>query len=215
MRTGFTFADIYDEVVSRTGGEQSTAEDVVRVKRSLRIVMERWEAAGYNTWRLRSFSSVASGLTGVVKLPENIDDIVEVTTYEGSTLTRLTPDRYMVLPKKTKQGLPSQYWLAREECPKLYLFPTGQPHSPNRLTIWYVERPAHFDVMRDNMDDVPGRWLEALILAVSHDFARKRPKEGGGYDENLISRLNSERLEAEDIARRADRDRVPFRYRIG
>ena len=213
MHTGFDFADIYDEVVSRAGGEMSTAEDTLRVRRGLRILLERWEQQGYNTWRIATMSATASGQSSGIKLDVCVDDVVNIIPSDGGTLTRISYDRYMEIPDKTTQGRPGQYALFRSEPPVLRLFPTGRPASPDRLEIWYVKRPAAFDLTSDLTSDVPGRWLEAMILGLAHDLACKRPGPEG-YNEPLISRLDAQRLRAEDICTRADRDRSNYRYRM-
>lgn len=214
METGFKFQDIYDEAISRTGGEQSTAEDVIRVRRSLRIVAERWMTRGYNTWRIRKTVVWASGANDHVTLPVRVDDVIEVTRENGAELTRIPPDRYMALPQKLKEGIPSQFFLNREEQPKIYLFPVGQKGRPTPLTVWYVERPADFDRTENQMSDVPGRWLEAMICCVAYDLARKRPRPDGTFDEGLIQRLRGEANEAETTARYGDRDRSNYRFRM-
>jgi len=210
METGFIFADIYDEVVSRAGGEQSTAEDVIRVRRGMRIVLQRWMNKGYNTWRLSSTSVIAGGYSNIIDLPEDLDDVIEVERDAGGQLTRISPDAYMAITNKMLGGTPGQYWLNRSEPPKLYIHPIGYSTLPTTLTVWHVKTPAHFAPHLNNMDDVPGRWLEALILALSHDLASKRPP----YNEALISRLKMDAQEALDDALRADRDRSRYRMRI-
>jgi len=155
---------------------------------------------------------VAVGGQPFIPLPACVDDIIHVVHERGGELTRIPPDRYMTIGPKDRIGTPGEWWLAREECPKLYLHPTG---NGTPLEVWYVERPANFNASSANMDDVPGRWLEAMILGLALDLARKRPGDGGSYNEGLIQRLVAEAAEAEDIAMRADRDRSRFRYRIG
>lgn len=211
MRTGFDFSDIYDEVVSRAGGEQSTAEDVIRVRRGMRLVLERWEALSYNTWRIRQTRVVSREGQPWIDLPDYVDDVMQITWEGGGALDRVTPAFYMQIARKNQSGRPGNYWLAREECPKLYLHPSGGGY---KLDVWYIERPADFDRHRNSMDDVPGRWLEALICCLAHDLATKRPGPDGGYNEPLIARLLGQARESEDVARRADRDRARYRYRI-
>lgn len=211
METGFTFADVYDEAVSRAGGEASTAEDVVRVKRGLRLLLEKWEAKGFNTWRIRNMRVQASGLQRFVQLPVRVDDVIHVLHEGGGALERLPADRYMTLGRQDTPGRAGAWWLAREEPPKLYLHPPGDGEL---LEVWYVERPEHYDAASSNLGDVPGRWLEALIVGLAHDFACKRPGPGGVYNEPLIARLKNQSMEAEDTAQRADRDRARYRYRI-
>lgn len=212
MRTGFTFADIYDEVVSRTGGEQSTAEDVARVRRSIRIVLERWEAKGYNTWRIRSTIIIPTGVSPYVTLSDRVDDVLVVSPTTGGALTRINANAYMNIGNRTTTGRPGEWWLDRQEKPRLYLYPTG---DSTELEVWYVERPEEYDDLGDSLYDVPGRWLSALIECVSHDFAKKRPNSDGSYNEDLIARLATDAREMEDIALRADRDRARYRYKVG
>lgn len=225
MQVGFTFSDVYDEVVSRAGGEQSTAEDVIRVRRGLRLLLERWEAMNFNTWRIRSAMVPVLGLTPEVKLQRDVDDVLTVQCHRqgyggggvvsSSTLERINIDRYTQLTQKWMQGTPSQYLLDRTECPKLLIYPIGGTTERLALEVWYVQRPADFDPTKDGMGDVPGRWLEALIVGLAHDLARKRPGPNGAYSESLIQRLKAESSEAENLAWRADRQRVRYNYRIG
>lgn len=208
MNTGFTFADVYDEVVARAGGEQSTAEDVIKVRRGLRLLLERWEAQRYNTWRIRSMPIHVTGHQPYVQLPECVDDVVIVNGPGGGALTRIGADEYMAISRKDMTGRPGSWWLQRVEPPRLHFHPTG---DGQQYEVWFVERPADFDAAQANMSDVPGRWLEAMILGLAKDLASKRPP----YDEALIARLTREAELAEATAHDADRDRARFRYRLG
>lgn len=222
MATGFDFADVFDEVVDRAGGELSTAADVVRVRRGLRLLLERWEAQGFNTWRIRSVQLIAPGISPRVALPDDVDDIININvirrfgnevndrhwhhTGTEAPITRISAAQYAQLGSKHSDGYPSQYWLNRRDPPELMLHPVGRCE----LVITYVERPAEFKRFGNSLDDVPGRWLEAMIMGLAHDLARKRPP----YNEGLIARLKGEAALAEQLAQDADRDRSRFRYRI-
>lgn len=208
MDTGFSFSDVYDEVVARTGGEQTTAEDVTRVQRGLRLLLERWEAKGVTTWRHRYMDIISPTESNEITLDRRVDDIIHVVRSAGGGLDRKPLDRMYVLARQERlAGVPSSYALMRGDPPKLLVYPWGVEAE---YRLWYVERPAEFRRGADNTDDVPGRWLEALILGLAHDFARKRPP----YNEPLIQRLKAEAAEAEDLAMRAERDRARYRYRI-
>jgi hypothetical protein len=207
MDTGFTFADVYDEVVSRAGGEQTTAEDVARVRRGLRLLLERWEAKGFNTWRFRYIDTRSPTIGNELTLPDRVDDVIHVVRAQGGTLERVPINEMMAFDFNRLDGTPGSWALLRNERPTLLLYPSGRAID---LRIWFVERPEDYQAGVTNMDDVPGRWLEAMILGLAHDFARKRPP----YDEALIGRLKAEAAEAEDIAMRADRDRSRYRHRI-
>lgn len=208
---GFDFSDIFDDVVDRAGGEQSTATDVIRVRRGMRLLLERWEAQGYNTWRIRTLTVRASGTSPEVRLPACVDDVLQVNSlrYENSEspMRRISAVEYAQLATKKSTGQPAQYWLDRaREAPVLHIYPIG----PAPIIVTYVERPADYDRFGAGDIDVPGRWLEALILNLAMDLAKKRPP----YDEALVSRLTREAAEAEILAQDADRDRSRYRYKI-
>lgn len=210
MDTGFDFADLVDEAVERSGGERSTAADVMKIRRGLRLLTERWTAQRFNTWRVRSLTLKAVGKTAAITLPERVDDVIEVNSVRNgsseSPMERITADQYAQLAVKNTGGQPSQFWLSREaEAPVLHIYPIG----PAPIVVWYVERPAEFDRYGGDANDVPGRWLEALVTGLALDLARKRPP----FDNALIARLKAEAMEAEKIAQDNDRDRSPYIYR--
>lgn len=212
METGFDFSDLVDEAVERSGGERSTASDVMKVRRGLRLLTERWAALSYNTWRVKSVTLKARGNDPRLQLPADVADVIEVNSVRNETsespMERITADQYAQLSVKNTTGQPSQFWLSRDvEAPVLHVYPIG----PAPIVVWYVERPADFDRYGDGTDDIPGRWLEALVSGLALDLARKRPP----YNEPLIARLKNEAAEAELIAQRNDRDRSNFRYNIG
>ena len=70
MDTGFDFADVVDEVVARAGGETATAADIQKIRRGMRILAERWTAQGYNTWRIQTMTTQASGTHPEIILPD-------------------------------------------------------------------------------------------------------------------------------------------------
>ena len=211
--TGFVFSDVVEEAVDRSGGQTATANDILKVRRSLTILTNRWMAQGYNTWRIRHTTIPISGASPEVPLPACVDDVIQVNSIlsQGSEagMKRIPASEYQQLTAKMTQGRPAQYWLQRTVPPVLHIFPIGRSDGPSSLSVAYVEAPEAFQRYGD-VDDVPGRWLEALVLGVALELARKRPP----YDEALIARLKVEAAEAEDLAQRADRDRSNYRVRI-
>ena len=212
--TGFDFPDIVDEAVFRSGGMTATAQDVVNVRRSLKLLLERWNNEGFNTWRFKTKTFLISPEATHVTLPANVDDVINVNSItlssSESPMRRIGVDEYSKLTTKLTKGQPSMFFLSREACPKLFYYPVGREAISEQLIVTYMERPAAFD-RTSNEVDAPGRWLEALILGLALDLARKRPP----YDEPTIQRLTVESGAAEDLAQRADRQKHNFRVRMG
>jgi len=159
--TGFDWADLVDEAVSRSGGEGSTAADVLKVRRAFRILSERWMAKGYNTWRFAEKTIVLSGVTRSINLPDCVDDVIQVNSIVGSgaetSMRRISASEYAQLTTKDTQGQPSQFYLSRgHDCPKLFVYPIGAANTTTELVIYYVERPEAFQ-RYEPMDDIDWR----------------------------------------------------------
>lgn len=219
-RSGFDFGDVVEEVIDRTVGESSTAEDVTSIRRSIHLVMEEWHAAGYNTWRVKHRDFSFGATEGQVALPSEIDDILQaniVLSYgvDGAAretpLSRMSETQYAQLNTKSTQGVPTQYVLYRSEPPSLAVFPVGRQGQTETLRITYVARPAAFDRF-DNDSDIPSRWLRALIFGVSADFASKRPRR---VHPRVAERLDAQYAEARELALRNDGQRVGWKMRMG
>lgn len=212
--TAFDFADLVDEAASRAGGESTTAAEIIGLRRSLRILTERWAAQGFNSWRIKTRQFGLSLVDGSVPLDKTVDDVISVNSINSQSgnsanMRRIPASEYMQLTTKTTQGRPSQWWLDRTSPrPRLLVYPIGDTTN-NMVDVQYVERPAAFARYTD-VDDVAGRWLEALTLGMALELARKRPP----YDEALIARLKQESMEAEVLAQQTDRDRANYRMRI-
>jgi len=182
--------------------------------------MERWAALRYNTWRVDVITKGAGG-TPTFTLPAEVDDVFQVNVNSSpndpnasseSPMRRIGPEEYAQITTKLTKGQPSQYFLNRSSPPRLSIYPVGRANVTEYLHIWYIARPARFDGYENGVD-APGRWLEALVTGVALELAKKRPMEGGGYNETLIARLKTEADEANVIAQNADRQRTNYRFR--
>lgn len=221
--TGFDFADVVEDAVQRAGGETATADDIIKCRRSMRLILERWSALRYNTWRIRDIS-VGAGGTRSILLPKDVDDIISINvnnqpdnfTGVGSeaAMRRIGPDAYSTLTSKDTAGQPSQWYLNRTyEQPQLFIYPIGRTGTTEILNITYVQRPESYTRYGNDMD-APGRWLEALVLCMAADLARKRPMVDGTYNEALIARLIAEAEQAITLAGDNDRSRHNYRFRM-
>lgn len=212
--TGFTWADILDEASVRAGGQTMTAAEVLSMQRSFRILMERWQAQGYPSWRIERGEALLDGRSPQIRLPGDVDDVIHansVVTATGSeaTMRRITASEYTQITRKFTEGRPSQYYLDRADPPSLFVFPMGTPNQQGKVVFTYVKRPDAFEAY-EYSSDIPGRWIEALIVNMATELAKKRPP----VDMGLIQMLTADANAAEDRAQRADRDRSRYRVRM-
>lgn len=219
MTQPFDFADLVEEASSRAGGESTTASDVYTLQRSLFLIQQDWMQMGYPTWRVETTMLYTSGVVSTVQLPELVDDVIQVNSLLDGTLNelpmkRIPADQYMQITNKETQGRPTQYYLQRSEPPVLHVYPIGTPGTVGGINVMYIRRPEEFERYQPD-SDVPARWTRALVQALAVELAKKRPRSDGSYDEGLISRLENERMRAEALASRDDRDRSRYRVNIG
>jgi len=216
----FSFPDLVDDAVDQAGGGEATAEDVARVRRAIIMLTERWNAKGYNTWRVERIDRFLVA-NGEADLPRSVDDLLTVlelrTNSSGDEheipLDRVSHSQYSYLVDKKTRGRPSQVFLQRSVCPRLYVYPIGEDGQVT-LRLWVVTRPKGLDIYDTDADDIPARWLPALTVGVAHQLARRRAIPGQGINESLVARLGAEAREAEEVAMLGDRERVDYTYRI-
>lgn len=223
MRSGFDFADILDDILQRSLGENATAADVISARRSVHMVLESWHAQQFNTWRIvvQDFSFVP----GVprITLPLYVDDVLNISRVNRQTqgtpfesdvpMARISETEYAKLSVKNTPGQPTQFVLHRTEPPAVTFHPTGAPGANEIVRVTFIRRPDEFD---RNSNDVgaPARWQNALILNAAYDMASKHSERLGEAAEGKIARLERQAIAALELAQQNDRQRVRFRLRI-
>lgn len=207
--TSLSFPDLIDEAIQLSGGEASTASEIVSARRTVWLTLQRWAQLGYNTWRVKTQVITLSGVYGPVALPSDLDDVLDirVQAVDGtsrSALTRISRDAWMALGTPDTTGRPSQYWLDRATAPQLRVYPIG--NLGDRIEIQYMARPASFDHASNGVD-APERWAYALTMATAQMLTLKRVP----LDRDRYSALSSAAVDAERLAQANDRGRVHLR----
>lgn len=217
MQAGFDYAEIIDEVTQRALGETTTAGDVISARRSIYLTLENWHALSLNTWRIKTRDFVL--VQGELRLPEEMDDVLTVMALHDAEadrvvetpLTRLSETEYATLGTKRTRGRPTQFVLRRTDPPTMFVSPIGRENEPDVLRITYVARPDRFDRYGRDADDMPTRWLNALILGSALDLASKFPERAGDRF-NILAAAYPVALQT---AVQNDKQRKSFHYRIG
>lgn len=212
---GFDFADVVDEAVSLSGGESGTAQDVVSARRILVLLLTEWENEGFNTWRIKNMS--AGGMGPFIGLSDDVSDVIQVnvrtqlsqTSGSMSPMTRIGAHQYSMLVDKTISGMPAQWYLDREEPPRLFVYPIGRSGATEQFSVTYVSTPADFDRYGNDID-APSRWLPAVVNGIAHELSMRRP----GVSDSRIAMLQGKAGQSLRNALAADRQRVGYRPRF-
>ena len=115
---------------------------------------------------------------------------------EDISITRISRQEYLSIPKKTTQGRPTQFYMDRQITPTISVWPAPE-NSTDSLIYYRVKRIQDADAAT-NTADIPFRFLPCLIAGLSYQIALKRsPQRIEGL--KLIYEEEFQRASTEDI----------------
>jgi|TARA_R100001129_G_scaffold110070_1_gene75510 hypothetical protein len=91
---------------------------------------------------------------------------------EDISITRISRQEYLSIPKKTTQGRPTQFYMDRQITPSISVWPAPE-NSTDSLIYYRVKRIQDADAAV-NTADIPFRFLPCLIAGLSYQIALKR-----------------------------------------
>lgn len=212
------FADIAEEAWERASGgasELRSGYNLRTVRRSLNLLILEWASRGINLWTVEEGAiPMVVGQTDYPLPADTVDLIEQVTrTMPGSqtqqtdiNLTRISVSTYATIPNKLAQGRPVQIYVDRQSpipVAKVWPAPSNNTYT---LVYWRLRR------MQDagngvNTQDVPFRFLPALIAGLAYNIALKIP-EGTAR----LPILKAEYEAQWALAAAEDRDKAPVRF---
>lgn len=209
--------DIVDEAFARCGAEPRNGWDFKTARTSLNLLFNEFANKGLNLWTFdRGEIPLVAG-TATYDLPVDTVDIIEHSVRTGTgtsqtdlTMTRISVSVYNHIPNKTLQGRPLQLFVERLLAPRLTVWPVPDATQPYTLVYWRMRR---IEDAGDggNTQDVPYRFVDAIIAGLAYKLAMKIPS---AFDRVQILKVQYD--EAFDLAAGEDRDRasVSFTPRI-
>ena len=217
------FAEIAEEAFERAGSELRSGYDFKTARRSLNLLLAEWANKGINLWTVEEGSILLN--TGVTSynLPIDTVDLLDHVIRTGSgqnqsdiTISRISGSTYSTIPNKTAMGKPIQVWINRQSgattptgvaYPTINVWPTPQaPDEQYTFVYWRLRR------MQDagngvNTQDIPFRFLPALIAGLAYYLSMKLP----GVDMQRAQALKAVYDEQFDLAAQEDREKAPVR----
>lgn len=211
--------EIIEEAYARTGYAGRTGWDFRTARMSLNLVLSELANRGINLWTIASGTISLVPGTATYNLPDDTVDLIEhvVRTTSGTSQTdlaisRISVSTYASIPAKTNTGRPIQCYINRQSpTPTITLWPLPDSSTPYTLVYWRLRR------LQDagnggNTQDVPFRFVPALIAGLAYHLAMKVP---GGLER--VAMLKAQYDEALMLAEGEDRERASVRFvpRVG
>jgi hypothetical protein len=91
---------------------------------------------------------------------------------EDISITRISRQEYLSIPKKTTQGRPTQFYVDRQITPTITVWPAPE-NSTDSIIYYRVKRIQDADAAT-NTADVPYRFLPCLVAGLAFQIALKR-----------------------------------------
>jgi hypothetical protein len=216
-------SEIIEDAFERVGLEARSGYDFKTARRSLNLLLMEWSNKGINLWTVEEGSIPMVTGQAVYTLPVDTIDLLDHVIRTGSgqnqsdiTISRISGSTYSTIPNKNALGKPIQVWINRQSGattptgvanPTINVWPTPQsPGSQYTFIYWRLRR------MQDagdavNTQDIPFRFLPALIAGLAYYLSMKLP----GVDMQRAQALKMVYDEQFDLAAQEDREKAPLR----
>jgi len=209
----FELIDIIEEAGERCGVEIRAGHQVRTARRSLNLLLMEWANRGLNLWTLEKVEELLVAGTAEYLMALDTVDVFEAVIRTGTginetdlVLNRISGSVYMTIPNKTAQGRPYQLWVDRQIQQKIVLWPVPDASIPYTMVYWRLRRLQDAGTGL-NTEDVPFRFVPALIAGLAYQMAMKFPEALP-----RIQMLKEQYDEAWGFASDEDREKAPVRF---
>jgi hypothetical protein len=88
-------------------------------------------------------------------------------------MAKLNRDQYELLPNKSFQGRPLQYWFDKQIVPQLWLWPVPND-ATTQIVLWTHNHVQDVGLFTNTLA-VPQRWLNSIVWMLSEYMANEGP----------------------------------------
>ena len=192
-------AEWIEEAYERCGLEMRTAYDARTARRSLNILFADWANRGLNQWTINNVNQTLTEGTESYSLNAYVVDVLDVvlrrtknsvaTDYQMSQIGR---SEYWNIPNKATKARPTQYFLDKQETPKIYVWPAPE-NSTDIIKMNQILRIEDADTSVNDVQ-VPFRFYPCLVAGLAYYIAQKRAPDRiqilkGMYEEEFARAL--------------------------
>ena len=175
-------AEWIEEAYERCGLEMRTAYDARTARRSLNILFADWANRGLNQWTINNVSQTLTEGTESYSLNNYVADVLDVvlrrtengiaTDYQMNQIGR---SEYWNIPNKSNKARPTQYFLDKQETPKIYVWPAPE-NSSDIIKMNQILRIEDADASVNDVQ-VPFRFYPCLVAGLAYYISQKRAPE--------------------------------------
>ena len=202
--------EVIQEAMEMIGGENILGHEPASARRSINLMLKDWQNRGVLLWTTETTAVTVSTSVTSYDLSSSTIDALEVVLRRDDTdlqLERISPEEFLLIPRKTQTGRSSQYSIRRgRDNPVLSVWPIPE----NTTDVLHIERIRELqDVNKSATQnaDLPKRFLPCLTAGLSYQMSMKRPN----VDPTRIQMLKANYEELFNRALLEDREKAVMR----
>jgi hypothetical protein len=175
--------EIIQEAYERCGMTTTSGYSLRSARTSLNLLFAEWANRGIHLWKVSLNENQLVSGQAEYAVDSNVSDVLEAfvsTTAAGSntvntqdvSLTKIDRSAYAALPNKLALGQPSQYYVDRQETPKIYLYQAPDLNTYTYLKYYVIKRIEDAGAY-SNDADVVFRFLPCMVAGLAYYLAMK------------------------------------------
>ena len=175
--------EIIQEAYERCGMSTTSGHSLRSARTSLNLLFAEWANRGIHLWKVSLNQNLLVSGQAEYAVDGNVSDVLEAfvsTTGAGANtidtqdvaLSKIDRSAYSALPNKLAVGQPSQYYVDRQEIPKIYLYQAPNLNTYTYLKYYVIKRIEDAGAYTDDADIV-FRLLPCMVAGLAYYLAMK------------------------------------------
>ena len=175
--------EIIQEAYERCGMSTTSGHSLRSARTSLNLLFAEWANRGIHLWKVSLNENQLVSGQAEYAVDGNVSDVLEafvsstgagantVSTQDVS-LSKIDRSAYAALPNKLAVGQPSQYYVDRQEIPKIYLYQAPDLNTYTYLKYYVIKRIEDAGAYTNDAD-VVFRFLPCMVAGLAYYLAMK------------------------------------------
>mgnify|MGYP003625605671 FL=1 len=175
--------EIIQEAYERCGMSTTSGHSLRSARTSLNLLFAEWANRGIHLWKVSLNENLLVSGQAEYAVDGNVSDVLEAfvsTTGAGANtvntqdvaLSKIDRSAYSALPNKLAVGQPSQYYVDRQEIPKIYLYQAPDLNTYTYLKYYVIKRIEDAGAYTNDADIV-FRFLPCMVAGLAYYLAMK------------------------------------------